>query len=236
MLTRAGRQPGARVFALLAGYLVVWSVAIIVQRLTEQPAIVQPVNAIEDVAAFLLPVGTLHIALALAVEGRRSVLQQSVLDSMYVVSGVMAAGAVLFPDQQFAVLPPHFELPEIPGDVFGWAWIIVRVLVFAAALYWIIPALSFAGADQARRAQLIAALATVAVGALGGVLRFLPGPADSDPWFGGRCVELLLALGKRYERRGDRPAAAASFRQARNVAGDELPPADEALARLGASA
>ena len=52
----------------------------------------------------------------------------------------------------------------------------------------------------------------------------------------GRCVDLLLALGERYEARGDRPAAAACFRQARVVAGDDLPPADEALSRLGASA
>jgi two-component SAPR family response regulator len=50
----------------------------------------------------------------------------------------------------------------------------------------------------------------------------------------GRCVDLLLALGERYEARGDRPAAAACFRQARTVAGDELPTADEALSRLGA--
>ena len=50
----------------------------------------------------------------------------------------------------------------------------------------------------------------------------------------GRYVDLLLALGERYEARGDRPAAAACFRQARLVAGDELPPADEALSRLGA--
>lgn len=51
-----------------------------------------------------------------------------------------------------------------------------------------------------------------------------------------RCVDLLLALGERYEGRGDRPAAAASFRQARNVAGDTLPLADEALVRLGVPA
>jgi two-component SAPR family response regulator len=50
----------------------------------------------------------------------------------------------------------------------------------------------------------------------------------------GRCVDLLLALGERYEGRGDRPAAAACFRQARMMAADELPPADEALSRLGA--
>jgi DNA-binding SARP family transcriptional activator len=51
-----------------------------------------------------------------------------------------------------------------------------------------------------------------------------------------RCVDLLLALGERYERRGDRPAAAASFRQARSVAGDDLPTAAEALTRLGVPA
>jgi DNA-binding SARP family transcriptional activator len=39
----------------------------------------------------------------------------------------------------------------------------------------------------------------------------------------GRFVDLLLALGERYEARGDRPAAAASYRQARMVNGEELP-------------
>ena len=52
----------------------------------------------------------------------------------------------------------------------------------------------------------------------------------------GRFVDLLLAIGERYERTGDRPAAAASFRQARQVAGHDLPSADEALVRLGALA
>jgi len=49
----------------------------------------------------------------------------------------------------------------------------------------------------------------------------------------GRFVDLLLALGERYEARGDRPAAASCFRQARQVNGDDLPTADEALGRLG---
>ena len=50
----------------------------------------------------------------------------------------------------------------------------------------------------------------------------------------GRYVDLLLALGERYEQRGDRPAAAAAFRQARAAAGDNCPPAEAALMRLGA--
>jgi DNA-binding SARP family transcriptional activator len=195
VLTRARRQAGARIFALLTGYLVVWSVAIIVQRLTTQPDVVtRPLNAIEDVAAYLLPVGTLHIALVLAVEGRRSAVQQGVLVAMYAVSGAMAAGAVFFPDQQFAVTPPHFELPGIPGQVLGWAWVVARILIFGAALYWIGRALAGAGADLARRRQLLAALATVTVGALGGILRFLPGPADSDPWLGVSLVTVAVIL------------------------------------------
>lgn len=195
VLTRAGRQPGARVFALLTAYLVVWSLAIIVQRLTSEPQTVsRPLNAIEDFAAFLLPAGTLHIALALSVEGRRTAAQQVLLVAVYLVSGAMALGAVFFPDQQFAVTPPHFELPGIPGEAFGWIWIMARVLIFGAALYWIVRALGTAGADVARRRQLIAALATVAVGTLGGVLRFLPGPADSDPWIGVSLVTLAVVL------------------------------------------
>jgi DNA-binding SARP family transcriptional activator len=195
VLTRAGRQPGARVFALLTGYLVVWSVAIIVQRLTADPETLSgPLNAIEDVAAFLLPVGTLHIALSLAVEGRRSTAQNVLLLATYAISGIMAAGAALFPDQQFSVSPPHFELSGIPGEVFGWAWIGFRMLIFGAALYWIIRALDAAGADVARRRQLLAALATVAVGALGGILRFLPGPADTDPWLGVSLVTVAVIL------------------------------------------
>lgn len=50
VLTRARGQAGAREFALLTGYLVVWSAAIIVQRLTGQPEVVnRPFRAIEDV-------------------------------------------------------------------------------------------------------------------------------------------------------------------------------------------
>lgn len=50
----------------------------------------------------------------------------------------------------------------------------------------------------------------------------------------GRYVDLLLALGEGYERRGDRPSAAASYREARTVAGEDLPRAEAALARLAA--
>lgn len=49
----------------------------------------------------------------------------------------------------------------------------------------------------------------------------------------GRQIDLLLALGERYEGVGDRPAAAACFREALRAAGDDCPRADAGLERLG---
>jgi len=192
--TRARRQPAAGVFSLLCLYLVGWSLGIIVQRLTHDASILRPAKAVEDLGAFLLPAATLHIALSLAVEGRRSTLQNAVLAATYLVCGAMAIGAVVAPDQRFSVTPPHFQLPGIPGEVLGWAWIVARILIFAAAVIWIAAALRTAGGDRARRRGLTAALATVFVGAAGGVIRFLPGPADTDPWIGVSLVTLAMVL------------------------------------------
>lgn len=49
----------------------------------------------------------------------------------------------------------------------------------------------------------------------------------------GRYIDLLLALGEQYEKRGDPTAAAACFRQALKTAQDDCPRADDGLARLG---
>jgi DNA-binding SARP family transcriptional activator len=194
VLTRSSGQAGARTFAFLTALLTVWSVAIMVERLTTDPAVARSLNGAEDASAFLLPAATLHVALSLTVEGRRTAAQQASLLMAYAACALMAAGAVLFPDQQFAVSPPHFELPGIPGQAFGWAWIAVRLAIFAAALYWIVMALRAVGEDVARRRQLLAAFATVFVGALGGMLRILPGPSDTDPWIGVSLVTLAVVL------------------------------------------
>ncbi|MEX0709684.1 MAG: hypothetical protein WD116_00595, partial [Chloroflexota bacterium] len=180
--------------SLLCLYLVGWSLAIIVQRLTHDPAVLRPAKAVEDLGAFLLPAATLHIALSLAVEGRRSGLQNAALVVTYLVCGGLALGAVFFPDQRFSVTPPNFELPGVPGEVFGWGWIAARILIFVAAIIWIAAALRTAGGDRARRRGLVAAVATVFVGAAGGVMRFLPGPADTDPWIGVSLVTLAMIL------------------------------------------
>ena len=164
VLTRSAHRRGARLFALLTLYLVAWSVAIVVQRLTSQPAtVVGPLNAIEDVAAFMLPVTTLNIALVLAVEGPWSRTQQVVLVAAYVLSIAMALGAVFFPEQQLRVSSPHLVLPGVSGEVLGWSWIAARILILVAAIYWVSRALERARGDEARWRQLVALLATVVI-------------------------------------------------------------------------
>jgi DNA-binding SARP family transcriptional activator len=194
VLTRAGGQRGARAFAFVCGLLVIWSLAIIIERLSTDPSVDVTFNAIEDVAAFLLPAATLHVALALTVEGRYSVGQRRTLIASYAVCGAVALEAVLAPDQPLAVTPPHLQPFGMPGEILGWAWILARLVIFGAALYWITAALRVAGADVARQRQLQAALATVGVGALGGMLRILPGVSDSDPWIGVSLVTAAMVL------------------------------------------
>jgi DNA-binding SARP family transcriptional activator len=168
-------------------------VAIII-RLTSESGVIPPVRAVEDFAAFMLPVTTLHVVLTLTVEGSRSTAQRAVLVIAYGLSIAVAIGAVLFPEQQLRVTPPHLVLPGISGEVLGWSWIAARILILVAALYWIARALPAARGDIARRRQLLALLATVVVGTIGGTLRFLPGPADNAPWLGGSLISLGVVL------------------------------------------
>ncbi len=52
----------------------------------------------------------------------------------------------------------------------------------------------------------------------------------------GQCADVLVALGERREERGDLPAAAAAFRDALALSGDDCPRAEVGLARLGVAA
>ena len=190
VLLRAAARPAGRVFVLLAGLLVAWSLAIVVQRLTALPELLRPANQLEEVAASFLPAATLHISLALAVEGRRTRLQDGLLLAAYALGAIAALLAVAVPEAKLAITPPHLELPGVPGEVIGWAWIVVRGLMFALAIAWIVGALRGAGADADRRRQLLVMLATVLLGAIGGMIRMTPPLSDTDRWIG---VSLITA-------------------------------------------
>jgi hypothetical protein len=195
VLTRAGRQSGAPIFAFISGCLVAWSLAIVVQDLTSQPGLVdRPFRAIEDVTAYLLPPAVLHISLAFAVEARRTPVQQAVLFAAYAISGALALAAVLWPDQRLVVARPHLELPGVSGELLGWGWVGIRVLILGAALLWIGQAFAGSSSDAVRRRQLRIAFLTVAIAAAGGILRFLPATTASVPWLGVSLMGLAMLL------------------------------------------
>lgn len=187
---RARHLPAARVFGLICLFLVTWSVAIIVQRLSPAATVDRVANGFEEMGAFLVIAATPHIAASLAAEGPWTRMQQVVVGAGYVLAVTMGLPAVVNPEAKFAITPPHFELAGVPGEVFGWAWILLRIGLFAFALAWLIMALRGADRDVARQRQLQVALVTVGLGALGGTLRFTPPLSDSDPWLG---VSLVMA-------------------------------------------
>jgi DNA-binding SARP family transcriptional activator len=151
-------------------------------------------HVLEVIPAFLLPAATVHIAVALTVEGRMSLLQRVVCVAGYAVCALAATLGAIDPALEFRVTPPQFSLPGIPGAVFGWAWIAFRLVLFAFAVYWLVLALLSAGRDQFRRRQLQAVVATVVIGALGAMVRILPGIADSDPWIGVSLIMIATVL------------------------------------------
>jgi DNA-binding SARP family transcriptional activator len=194
VLVRSPRRLSSRVFAFLALLLVVWSVAILIQRLPHDPDVGRALHAIEVIAAFLLPAATVHVAVALTIEGRMSLPQRVVCVAAYGVSALAATLAAIDPALEFRVTPPQFSLPGIPGPIFGWGWIAFRLVLFGFAIYWVVAALQAAGRDQFRRRQLQAVVATLVVGALGAIVRILPGIAESDPWIGVSLITIATVL------------------------------------------
>ncbi|HEX6128421.1 MAG TPA: hypothetical protein VF071_05290 [Candidatus Limnocylindria bacterium] len=191
---RARRLPAARVFGLLTLFLVAWSVAVIVQRISPNAVVDRVANGFEELGAFLVIAGTPHIAAALSAEGPWTRLQRIVVVAGYVLALLMALPAVVYPAAKWAITPPHFEAFGIPGEAFGWAWIVARMIMFGFALAWLIAALRGADEDVARQRQLKVALATVGLGAAGGVLRFTPPLSDSDPWIGVSLVTAAVVM------------------------------------------
>jgi DNA-binding SARP family transcriptional activator len=203
VMARSPRLPAARVFGVLASLLATWSVAILLQAWTSDPVLRDParswVNGLEDIAAFLLPAATLHIAVVIAAEGRLRAVQRFALLMAYGVGIFAGAQAFLDPGNPIVVNDEGlgqltlFGIPE-SGPILGWAFIGVRAAIFAAALAWLLGALRHASADAARQRQLEVTLATVALGVLGGTLRMLPEPFSGPPAVGLLLIAVAMVL------------------------------------------
>jgi DNA-binding SARP family transcriptional activator len=194
VLTRAGRAAGAPVFSFLCLLLVVWSLAIIVQRTGGDPSVHPALNLLEDGAAFLLPAATLHIALAVAIEGRRSALATGLLVAGYVVGGLAVMQAALDPANPIGFSEPGFALGFLSPTATAWAFAAARGIVFASGIGYLAIGLRDAGHDRARRRQLLFALATVVLGVIGGMARILPQEIGGPPFIGVSIVAVATVL------------------------------------------
>ncbi len=191
---RAQRRPGARAFGVLATLLVIWSLSIIVRRLTTDSAVDEVARWFEVAGASLLPPAVLTVATALTVERQSPRWMAILLAVFWTVSAAITVLTIVAPELEPRVAPPHLALPGIRGEVVGWSWIGLRVVIFAAAIVWVGLAVLDAGLDRARRRQLEVTWLALVVGTIGGVLRIVPGISDSDPWIGVSLVTLSVVL------------------------------------------
>lgn len=194
VLTRAARAPGAPVFSFLCLLLVLWSVAIIVQRIGSDPSVKPVVNLVEDVPAYLLPAATLHIALSIAIEGRRSALATALLVGGYLVGALAGMQAILDPEHPIAFSPPNFAPLGIPGPAVAWSFATARAALFGSGIVYLILGLRQAGEDIGRQRQLKFALATVVLGVIGGMARILPEEIGGPRWIGVSLVAVAVVL------------------------------------------
>ena len=194
VLTRAGRAAGAPVFSFLCLLLVLWSASIIVQRTGADPGVHPTLNLIEDAAAFLLPAATLHIALAVAIEGRRSALATALLLAGYLVGGLAIAQAIVDPTHPIGFAAPGFALPGLSSDSTAWTFAVVRAFVFCSGIVYLAIGLRAAGDDRTRRQQLLSALATMVLGVIGGMARILPEEVGGPPFIGVSLVAVAIML------------------------------------------
>ena len=193
VLTRS-RAPQARVFALLALALVAWSTAVIEQRLSTAISAVQMAHAVEELAAAVIVPATAHFSLMIATEGHPSRRQLRLIVLAYIVNVAFALPGVYDRSAPIAISAPQLIISPVPGAALGWAWILTRLVTLLAACGWLIGAFRRAKSDVRRRRQLGLTLATVAVGALGGIIRVLSVVNATDPWIGVSMVTISMIL------------------------------------------
>jgi DNA-binding SARP family transcriptional activator len=193
-VSRAPHQRAPRVFAWVSLLLVVWSVAILVERTTSDRNVADSLNAAEDVAAFLLPAAALHIILAFTAEGPYAPWQSGTLVIAYALGAIMGFQQIMDPGHPVAVVAPRLEPSWLSGAALGWAWIGFRVALFALAVWLAARAFASAGQDLSRRNQTLAALVTITLASVGGTLRFLPREVGGPNWVGVSLITLALIV------------------------------------------
>jgi DNA-binding SARP family transcriptional activator len=192
VLTRS-RALASRIFAFLSLGLVVWSCAIILERLSSSVDAVRFGRAVEEMAAALIVPATAHLSLAIATEGHPGTGRRQVIGIAYLLSVLFALPGILT-QTPIQLGEPNLSIGPVPGNVLGWAWVIYRLGTLSIGAIWLLQALRASPPSDPRRRQLGATLATVIVATVGGSIRFLPVLGDTDPWIGISLVALAMIL------------------------------------------
>jgi DNA-binding SARP family transcriptional activator len=193
VFTRSRALP-SRIFAFLSLALVVWSSAIILQRLSSSLSAVHIGRAIEEMAAALIVPATAHLSLAVATEGHPTEGRRRVIGVLYVLSLLFALPGIVNPAAPIQLVAPNLSLGPVPGSVLGWAWIAYRLATLSIGAVWLLGAFQGTQPADPRRRQLRVTLATVVVAAVGGSIRFLPILGETDPWIGISLVAVAMIL------------------------------------------
>lgn len=184
----------ARIFTFLSLALVVWSCAIILERLSSSIPAVHIGRAVEEIAGALIVPATAQLSLAIASEGHPSRERQRVILVLYMLSLLFALPGVVDPAAPVSLVEPHLSLGPIAGAWLGWGWILSRLGTLSIGAIWLLGAFRSTSRADPRRRQLGVTLATVVVAGIGGAIRFLPIVGDSDPWIGISLVAVAMVL------------------------------------------
>jgi DNA-binding SARP family transcriptional activator len=193
VLTRSTAPP-ARIFGFLALALVAWSSSVIVQRLSTSLSAAQVAHAVEELSAAVIIPATAHLSLVIATEGHPSRRRVRTLAIAYFLNIVFAIPGALNSASPIAIGAPQLSLGPVPGALLGWAWIGIRLATLLLSAWWLVDAFRGTRRDDRRRRQLGVTLATVAVGAVGGIIRLLSVVGQSDPWIGVSLVTVAMVL------------------------------------------
>jgi DNA-binding SARP family transcriptional activator len=184
------RTPAGRRFALFAISLAAWACALTVERLSSSATAMAFGHALGEVTSALAIAATADLSLAIASEGHPSRRAIWFVRGAYVVNLALAVPSVLQP----TISPTALALGAMPGALYGWAWVLARIVTLGAAALWLVAALGAAGRDTLRRQQLRAALVTVLVGTVGALLRVVPVVSSSEAWIGVWFVALAIVF------------------------------------------
>jgi len=164
--------------------------ALLIERLSGSPEATAVAHVISELmSAFAIAV-TLDFSLLVASEGHPSERQRRLVLLAYLANVGLALPSTI----DRSISPTLVATGPLPAALFGWAWLLARILTLGTSIAWLVAAARRAERGTFRRRQVEAALLMVVVGTLGAMLRFLPLIGQLDAWIGVSMIALSMLI------------------------------------------